>query len=176
MGGGEFVAGWIAITPKVPRPLILQDNFIKKEMEKVMRPAQKDFQEFVAPFRAKNRPTIKIKVTKKRNSYMSFAGVETNWSKGKKADKNAKFMFLVRGTSERRATMSSEFRAKSKRGSIKSRGARGNRDPVAYGTKRPGIESRDTEKVVRKKRERQIKFGMKVLFKKALIRSKLSFF
>lgn len=166
---------WKPILVKTLGKDILSDKYIKSEMEKIMKTPQKDFEDFVAPFRAKNRPNIKIKVTKKGNSFRAFTGVESNWSKGKKANASDKFMFLTRGTSVRYATMSPDFVAKTSNRVVKSMKTRGNRDPLFVSTAypQPGIEPREIEEEVRDRREGKIKRDIRIMFYKGILLNKL---
>ena len=158
------------VTVKLPKAT-LDMAFVKKEMEEVVKPAKEDFETFVSTWRAKNRPKMKTWVTGRKKTIEAFTGVKSTWTKGKKANKSDKFMFIARGTKTRTVKMSRNFKAKTKRGVIQSKAVRGDRDPVAYGQKAPGIKSRNIEKTVRKKRQKQIKKDMKVLYFKAIKRA-----
>lgn len=148
---------------------------IERRMDRTVERPKKDFEKYVSPFRAKNRPTIKIKVSRRRDEISAFTGVESNWTQGKTADKNDKFMFNARGTSVRYATMSPEFQAKTKRRTIASSSARGNRDPVFVSRSypQPGIEAREIEETVADANRQWVINEMHKIFKEAIKEAQL---
>lgn len=148
---------WIPITVKLPKAGV-SELYIKQMLEKAVEPAKEDFEKTAATFSPKNKPEFKTKVTKTIKGYRVFTGVESNWSRGKKANKNDKYMFLTRGTSVRYATMSPDFRAKTTKGVIASGAGGGKRNPLYVSTAnpQPGIEAREFEETIVKKRKRQI--------------------
>lgn len=166
---------WVSITPTIPHKL--DGAFITKGLEAILEPPKKDLETYVSPFRAKNKPTILKEVKKKKGSYWAFTGVKSSWSKGKKANKNDKFMFTARGTSKRYAVMPSGFKRKTKKGSINSSSQRGHRDPLYVGNvNMGGIEGSDIEGTLYKKYKSKTKTAMNILMIKSLIKSKVSFF
>jgi hypothetical protein len=153
--GRVFV--WTPILARLPKRK-LPDTYIRKELKKLVKPAQQDFKSFVGTW--DHKPKILRTVEGKRYRYVAFTGVYSRWSKGKKAKPEDIFMFLARGTRVRYATMSSDFKAKTKKRVIRSGPGAGKKLFVNPMNPQPGIEAREIEDTVRKKRQLKIKLGM----------------
>lgn len=167
------MAKWTAIKVKVPKNKKYFNKLLGDELERIMEEPKKELENYVRPFRVKNRPVIK-KIRKDKPEKISvFVGVTSSWSSGKKANKNDKFMFNARGTSKRYATMPGTFTAKTSPNSLSSKAVRGNRDPlyVSRDLPKPGIEARNTEQLLKRKFEKKIKTKMVLSFGKLAIKS-----
>jgi hypothetical protein len=157
------MSGWIPIRAKVPKRG-LPNAYIRRELSELLKEPQKDFSDFVRPW--KEKPTIRRRVDVKKYKFTGFTGVYSHWSKGKEATPEDKLRFVARGTKVRYATMSYDFIPKTKKGVIRSKKGRGRLTCVSKMLPRPGIEARDIEKTVWKKNRRAIKVGMfKILLK-----------
>ncbi len=163
------------ITVNLPRRSV-DMAFMKKGLMKIMEEPQSDFEQFVATWRPKNRPKIILEVKDRPKSLIAFTGVKSNWSKGKKATSEDKFMFLARGTSKRHTWMHPKFKPKTRRGQIRSGAGGGDREPVRLSKKpiAPGIEARDIEKAVKNKRKQKIVRDVKSLYLKTASRMGLA--
>ncbi len=167
---------WIPITVKVPKNLGAFRAVLAKEMDDdVVSGATEDFEAFVSTFSSANKAKILVETKIKVNEMSIFTGVKSNWSKGKKANASDKFMFLTRGTSKRYAKMSSTFKAKSRKGVIKSGGGGGQRTPLFVNASIPqnGIEARDIEEAVFKKNKTKIVKKMQLAVNKASLAVKI---
>lgn len=165
---------WKPILVKMPK-VAISDVYIQRELEKIMKTPQQDFESFVGTFSTENKPKIMIEVKKDIKGFRAFTGVKSNWSKGKKANASDKFMFLTRGTSVRYATMSSDFKPKTSKGVLRSGSGGGRRTPLFVDTAypQPGIEPREIEELVKAKRQGQIKREIQFMFIKGVILNKL---
>jgi hypothetical protein len=164
------VAKWKAITVDVPRPNVFIAA-VRTGLKGVVEDPKKDFESFVRTWR--KSPKIIVKVEKKADELSAFTGVESDWSSGKAATPEDIFMFLTRGTSVRYATMSSNFKAKTRRGVISSGSGGGDRDPFFIGDTNPGIEAREVEEAVRNKNEKKVLKQMETLMETAARASQL---
>lgn len=170
------MAAWKAITVKIPVSSSKIADLLGDQLEKEMEDPKKDLEDYVAPFRAKNRPKILMKKTKGKDNISVFVGVESNWQKGKKANASDKLMFNFRGTKKRYAKMPDTFRAKTTPNTLSTRGTRGNRDPLYINTseEQPGIEARNIEELLYKKYNKQISKKMIKSLPKILLKAKFS--
>lgn len=167
---------WIPITVDVPKNLGVFRAVLEEQMdEDVVKEATKDFESFVSTFSAKNKAKIIVKTESKVKEISVFTGVRSNWSKGKTANAEDKFMFLARGTSKRFATMSPSFRAKTRKGLIRSGGGGGTRTPLFVNTAKPqkGIEARDIEETVFKNTQSGIVKKMQLAINKTAFSVKM---
>lgn len=177
-GGVSFMAAWKAITVKVPLRAGRIADLLGDQLEKEMEAPKKDLENYVAPFRAKNKPKILMERKNSLDNISVFVGVKSNWSKGKRANASDKFMFNSRGTSKRYVAMSSDFRAKTSPNSLVSTPQRGNRDPMYIDIRgeQPGIEARNVEGQLETKYNRKIQSAMVRALPKIVIKAGISWF
>lgn len=172
------MTAWKAITVQVPLRAGKIADLLGDQLEKEMEAPKKDLENYVAPFRAKNKPKILMERKNSLDSISVFVGVKSDWSRGKKANASDKFMFNSRGTSKRYAKMSPDFRAKTSPNSLISGSGGGNRDPLYVDTRHelPGIEARNVEGKLEAKYNRKIQVAMVRALPKIVIKAGLSWF
>ena len=129
-------------------------NTLKTELEKAGKKPKKDFEATTRTWDGK--PDFQIKVSENGNKIELFVGVESNWSKGKKANVNDIYMFVTRGTSERHALMSPDFSPKTKKRVIGSSSGRGGVVRVSKDIHLDGIDAREFEEEITKKNKKPI--------------------
>lgn len=138
------------IKAKVPSFARFEAELLKG-MDKPFKAVRSDFEQFTATW--KNKPEIIIDVERKGTRITVFSGVESEWVRGNRAKAEDIFMFLARGTSRKMIIFTDDFRPKTKPGVLRSsRGA----GKVFFSPNNilPGIEKRDTERIVKQRNER----------------------
>lgn len=161
------VARWKAILASPPNSTAFFGT-LEAGFPKLLKTSQGDFENFVGPWR--DSPEIILKRKRTRQKLSVFTGVESSWSKGKRAKPEDILMFLARGTSVRYATMPFDFSPKTSYRVINSGPGGGGRDPLYVNTSepKPGISARDIEEAVYDKRKIEIIREAKKLFGDAI--------
>lgn len=161
------MAKWKTIKAKVPDA----DKFIglvEPGIVNSMRGPQQDFMSFTSTW--DHRPTIRLESKRTSKSIEVFSGIISNWSTGKKVSSPDRMLFVARGTKVRWVKMTHDFIPKTTVGQIPAGPGRGG----VYGASLkplPGIKKRNTEKVVKNKRKREIELKMMAAVRLAVIGS-----
>jgi len=155
------------IVAKVPSFARYEAELLK-DIDKPFKNVKGDFEQFVATWNVK--PKLIIDVKRVGHKITIFSGVENNWVRGGKATAEDIFMFLARGTSRKFIIWTDDFRPKTRKGVLRSSAGSG-KVFYAPGNPLPGIEARDTEKIVKRRNDRFLKIYYTQKIRDAVIRS-----
>lgn len=162
-----YMAKWKTIKAKVP-DVSKFVGLVEPGIVNAMKGPQQDFMLFTSTW--DHKPTIRLQSAKTSKSVEVFTGVISSWSSGKKVSGADRMFFVARGTKVRWVKMTHDFIPKTKVGQIPAGPGRGG----VYGASLkplPGIKKRNTEKVVKNKREREIVLKIKAAVRLAVVGS-----